>query len=334
MEIVTDKLKIDNEHWEEFVFNHPSGNIFHTPFYNNIFEGEKKITPFILCIKDEDNRIIGLLQAVIYKEYHGLLGSFTSRSIVMGGPIVLNETARDLLIRSYNKLIRPKAIYTQLRNLYDQNPFKKLYLNYGYEYEDHLNILIDLTESEDYLWKNVHPKGRNKIRRATREGTSFKILTNVNELPETYSILIDVYKRAKLPLLPYQIFKRAFTCSGVHVGMKVFCAVNMDKIIGTLYALYYRNIIFDWYAGGYLDYYKFYPNDLLLWEIFLWGKKNGFKIFDFGCAGKPGIHYGVRDYKMKFGGSVVNYGRFIKIHKQYLYNLGKAGLKVWKFIKR
>ena len=40
------------------------------------------------------------------------------------------------------------------------------------------------------------------------------------------------------------------------------------------------------------------------------GHQNIFQIFDFDGAGKPDIPYCVRDYKKKFGGKLVNYGRY------------------------
>jgi len=76
---------------------------------------------------------------------------------------------------------------------------------------------------------------------------------------------------------------------------------------------------------------EYRPNDVLPWHIFLWGKQNGFKVFDFGGAGKPNIPYGVRDYKLKFGGKLVNFGRFELIHKPVLYRLGLIGLFLFKF---
>jgi lipid II:glycine glycyltransferase (peptidoglycan interpeptide bridge formation enzyme) len=46
-----------------------------------------------------------------------------------------------------------------------------------------------------------------------------------------------------------------------------------------------------------------------MWHILKWGAENHYCIYDFGGAGKPGEHYGVRDFKAKFGGELVCYGR-------------------------
>ena len=64
-----------------------------------------------------------------------------------------------------------------------------------------------------------------------------------------------------------------------------------------------------------------------------WGSNNGYKIFDFGGAGKPNLAYGVRDHKLKFGGELVEFGRFEKVHNKFLMKVGELGLKLYKFIK-
>ena len=41
-----------------------------------------------------------------------------------------------------------------------------------------------------------------------------------------------------------------------------------------------------------------------------------------------------KDYKKKFGGEFVNYGRFEKVHKPFFFQFGKLGLKIWQKVKR
>ena len=48
--------------------------------------------------------------------------------------------------------------------------------------------------------------------------------------------------------------------------------------------------------------------------------------------GKPNQHYGVRDYKLKFGGKLVNFGRYEIVHKKHLFKIGKIGYYLFKKI--
>ncbi len=91
-------------------------------------------------------------------------------------------------------------------------------------------------------------------------------------------------------------------------------------------------MIYDWYAGADDSYLEYRPNDILSWSILKWGIKNNYEVFDFGGAGKPNVPYGVRDYKLKFGGELVNFGRFEIIHKPSVFKSGKIGLHIYKKI--
>ena len=50
----------------------------------------------------------------------------------------------------------------------------------------------------------------------------------------------------------------------------------------------------------------------LRWISIDYACKNGIEKFDFMGAGSPDEDYGVRDFKAKFGGSLVEPGRFIQ----------------------
>jgi lipid II:glycine glycyltransferase (peptidoglycan interpeptide bridge formation enzyme) len=256
------------------------------------------------------------------------------RCIVWGGPLVIGENidVGGKFLHKFKEIAQQKFIYSQFRNLFDTSNLKLVFSNLSWKYEEHLDILIDLTKTEEELWKDVNSKRRNEIRRAEREGTTFDIVSNYGQFEDTYNILREVYDRAKLPLPNYDFFEKAYKILNPE-HLKIFIALNEGKIIGTMYTLCYKGVIYDWYAGSYQKFYSKYPNDLIPWKVFLWGKKNGFHTFDFGGAGKPNIPYGVRDYKKKFGGEFVNYGRYEKIHKPIFFRIAKLGFIIYQKIK-
>ncbi|MCG8551524.1 MAG: aminoacyltransferase [Desulfobacterales bacterium] len=333
IETLTDLSKMDIDQLETFVCLHPHGNFFQSIKAFRFFQATNIYEPFLI-VAVENGEIVGSLLSVSMREGGGLKGYFSRRCIVWGGPLV-NAARADVyseLLKKFNEINGRMSIYTQFRNFFDLTDVEIEFHDQGWQSEEHLNIIIDLSKTEEELWKGVHSKRRNEIRRAEKEGTCFRVLETRDELDETYDILKEVYDRAKLPLPRIHFFKTAYDVLGTD-EFKIFLAVNGGKIIGTMYVLCFNGMMYDWYAGSYRVYYKKYPNDLIPWKAFLWGKENGFKTFDFGGAGKPGVPYGVRDYKKKFGGEFVNYGRFEKIHKPLLYQFGKLGLKAWQKLK-
>lgn len=334
LKIVTNADAIDRKEWERFVHDHPQGNVFQTPQMHAAYSAAKNYKPIVLACYDGDS-LAGILLAVVQKEYKGLLGKLSARSIIWGGPLVKNNDGHVLeaIMKEYERGIKKHAIYTQVRNIFAAGWAKNDLAKLGYVYEDHLNILIDLGKSEEQLWKDVHSKRKNEIRRAEKEGTSFSVSTNVDSLEKCWPILNSVYQRARLPLPDISLFKGLLETKDGSSYLKIFAAQNNGKIIGTLLALCWRDRVLNWYAGAYQENLSKYPNDLLPWEAMLWAKRNSCKTFDFGGAGKPGVPYGVRDFKMKFGGESVNFGRFQKIHRPILMKIASTGFRVWRFAK-
>jgi hypothetical protein len=50
-------------------------------------------------------------------------------------------------------------------------------------------------------------------------------------------------------------------------------------------------------------------------------------------AGKLNNDYGVRKYKLQFGGDLVEHGRYTKVLSVVLYFIGIKGLGLWKLLQ-
>lgn len=61
-----------------------------------------------------------------------------------------------------------------------------------------------------------------------------------------------------------------------------------------------------------------------------YANEHNIPLFDFMGAGKPREAYGVREFKARFGGELVEHGRFLCIRKALLYWIGKMGVKLLK----
>lgn len=333
--IVTNAAAIDQDQWERFVFDHPQGNVFQTPQLYAAYCNTKNYYPIVVACY-EANSLVGILLAVIQKEYKGILGELSARSILWGGPLIRDNDINILegVMNEYSRIVKHMVIYTQIKNIFSMDWAKIDLKQAGYNYEEHLNILVDLNKSENELWKEVHSKRRNEIRRATKEGTSFSELSDCDALNKSWPVLKDVYQRAKMPLPDISLFQNILAAEGGRSLLKVFAAMNSGQCIGVLLALCWRERVINWYAGAFQKDLSKYPNDLLPWEVILWAKRNGYKTFDFGGAGKPEVPYGVRDFKMKFGGELVNLGRFQKTHKPFTMSVAKLGFRFWQLIKK
>jgi lipid II:glycine glycyltransferase (peptidoglycan interpeptide bridge formation enzyme) len=305
------KDNIDDDIWNAFVLQHPNGNIFQTIEMYNVYKNTKKYKPLKLCVTDKDTgNIHGLLSSVTINEYSGILSRFSSRSIVQGGPLIGdNENTNiilPLIMDKYDGELKNKALYSQVRNLFDTNSGLKQIEKY--KFEDHLNFIINLDRKEEDVWGDIHKDRRKNINRSMNRGVTIEEVTDRTLIPVFYKLLQETYNNVKIPLADISLIYSAFDILVPKEMATFFLAKYQEKYIGARVVLTYKDMIYDWYAGAANDSLSLYPNEHLVWHILKWGRDRNFKKFDFGGAGKPDVPYGPREFKRRFGGELVNYG--------------------------
>lgn len=326
--ILTNYRNISRRSWRNFIKKQASATVFHTPEMVDIYIETPGYEPLVIATIDDQEEVTGLLIAVVQSFKDGFFQRFAIRSVVFGAPLVKDGDLgiADQLLRTYNELAQERGyIYTQVRNLTDMGFMSTVFQKNGYRYEDHLDIWVDLLQSEDVLWKDIHRRRRSQIRRAERMGVEVKSF-GLTELDNAYSILKDVYHRARLPLVNKQLFQESIKVLLPQNRLQLWAAYYNGKMVSVLFMLCYNKTMYEWYAGSLREYCSVCSNDLLPWKVFLAAKECGYERFDFGGAGNPHIPYGVRDYKEKFGGAIVPLGRYELIHKKWLMILAKIAM--------
>ena len=59
----------------------------------------------------------------------------------------------------------------------------------------------------------------------------------------------------------------------------------------------------------------------------MWGAENGYRLCNFGGAGKRDEEYGVRDFKAKFGGELICFARSTGSTTRLTFLLSGGGVK-------
>jgi lipid II:glycine glycyltransferase (peptidoglycan interpeptide bridge formation enzyme) len=73
--------------------------------------------------------------------------------------------------------------------------------------------------------------------------------------------------------------------------------------------------------------------DLLQWHEIAWSGEQGYSRYDFGGAGWPNVPYGVRDFKAKFGGDLVCYGRYRKVYSRWKMALAERAYAIRRSVR-
>ena len=315
--------------WRGFVEAHPQGNIFHTPEMFQVFSRTAGYRPTLWAATDDAGCVLALLLPVEIAVLGGPLRRLTTRVVVYGSILVESGPAGrkglDRLLAAYTRWARGRALFTELRNPYDLTALCPALDAAGFVHEAHLNYLIDLAQPSAALWADIKSNAQRNIRKAQKLGVTIEEVTEAAQVAPTYRLLREVYRRIQVPLADQSLFTAAWDIL-YPVGMFKILLVRVEgATIGALTLLLYKDTILYWYTGVDKAYAAYRGGDLLVWYVLEWGSAHGYRIFDFGGAGKPDEPYGVRDFKAKFGGELVNFGRDVCVHAPLLLKLSETG---------
>ena len=319
--------RLDVDAWRDFVARHPQGNVFHTPEMFEAFSRVPGYRPSLwAAVDDHSGDVLALLTPVQIALSNGPMSRLTSRDIAYGSLLTGRRTGRKLC-PSYRMRACDVACF-ELRNLSSLSAIQPLLGNSGFIYEDHLDFLVDLSQPEDVLWQRMSKSARKHIRRAQKhEDLAVVEAGTSKQLSEIYSLLRMTYDHARIPLADFSLFQALFEV--LRPRLAQFFVVLRHPIAGSVELLFNRTM-YGFYGGADRQFANLNPTELLQWRLFQWGQEHGYSVYDFGGAGKPDEEYGVRDFKAKFGGDLVNYGRNVCVHAPRLLEVSKRGYAVYR----
>ncbi len=328
---------LDETKWLEFVNSHPDGSIFHTPYIFRVFKTTKDYSPQVLFAFDSSGEeVLALLLSVEIKV--GDIPGFkklASRFVIFGGPLE-REGHCDFdnglleLLTMHDALAKKKGLYTEVRNYYDVSKIKKVFAQRNYHYEDHLNYLINLQRSPTAIFHSFSENRRRNIRKAIAEGLEVEEVDDTAKVSRFYDILKETYSRIRVPLPDSSLFESLYRELAPRGLVKLLIARGKNNYMSATTLLLYKGVILYWYSGTRTEFFSSYPNEFLIWHAIQWGAEHGFHTFDFGGAGRPNEEYGVRDFKARFGGTMVNYGRYIKVYHPFALRISKIGYWLYR----
>ena len=314
--------ELDERRWREFVEKHSQGQIFHTPEMLQVFAQTRGHQPGVWAVIDKEDRVLALFLPVQITLLHKWLRplSYLTMRAVSYGSVLYEENeqgkrALATLLKAYVKQADRGLLLTELRNLSSTESVQGTLREHGFTYEEHLNYLIDINKPPQAILQNIGQRTRKNIQRGLRQNLVKVVEANtLDQVAICYELLQKTYKAANIPLADCSLFDAAYQVL-YPKGMIRYTLAYVDQTpVATSIDLLYKNVMYGWYGGLDRNFARYMPNELLTWRVLEWGAEHGYSIYDFGGAGKPNEKYGVRDFKAKFNGQLVNYGRNIYAH--------------------
>lgn len=320
--------ELETKQYNEFVGNNLDGNFFQSLEYFNLYKGIKGYKPFIILLF-ENNKMVASLLGVMMQNY-GLFGIkpiISKRSIIIGAPLVENQKYINEILKELNSINKSKkVVYSEVRNLKDSKKVENIYIKENWNYDPHYNFILNnfkLKSNEVSLSKTR----KKQINRSIRNGASVIEASSNEEILEFYQLLKKHYAEKVKKPLPEEDF---FLQIGYNNDFSKYLLIKLDsKIIGGLLIVFDDKSVYQYYLCGEDGKYdSIYPSALATYAGIEYGIHNNIEFTDFLGAGKPGDNYGVREFKSKFGGDLVEFGRFKKIYNPVIYKSAELYLKM------
>ena len=315
--------------WNEYVQKHSKGSVFHTREMFRVFEDTPGHTPMWIGARDEDGEIIAILCAVKVTTISGVLSRFASRSIMFVEPIC-DDTDEGIL--ALTKLIEfhdakwgKQILFSEVRPMKPPIAEGVALESLKYKQLDYCNYINDLSDGPHVLASRIK-KTMRKIRTAKRRGLVIEKGDNQSLVERAYRLIQTSYAHSRVPMASVEIFKAAVR----HLPPEVL-HVRVGHVdgtdVGAAVGLVYKNRYFAWYNG------TTRPKGIsavatLVWDEIETACRLGLSEYDFGGAGWPDEDFGPREFKSRFGGTLVNHGRYRKIGSQIKLALAEKGYGV------
>lgn len=323
---------IDQQQWQQLIERSPYATWFQTDEAYRFYQSVCDMQAFAYGVSEDDN-LVGLVVGYTTTEKCKFKQHFTARSIIVGGPLIADNISNEALTALLKALRaignRPLAIgkevnspiYIETRNFSDYSRWKDIFEKCGFAYQPHFDIHVRCDEAHQ-----MSDRRQRELKRAIKNGATVAMAQSEQEIRDWYQILAKLYReKVRTPLFTEEFFLE-FYRKGVG---KYLLVKHEGKIIGGMMCpILEGKAIYEWYVCGADEEYKdLYPSVVATHAAIEYAKTNRLPLFDFMGAGNPDEAYGVRDFKMEFGGELVEHGRYLCVRKPMLYWIGKMGVK-------
>ena len=232
---------------------------------------------------------------IIHKPFFRLV-RFRVETIPLDGELTLSEERLFLnsVIEYFGSIGADMIIPPTTNTLFRTYPDGAEAAPYG-------SYIVDLTQPEDTIWKQLSESHRRKVRLATKSGVQIK--TGPDYLEAVFRLVRDTFKRSKLGFMNYPAFERQMLGLGEYV--RVWIAEHHGAIQAGMVTPFSQHSAYYVYGGGILSPASGATN-LMHWEAIRFFKQQAVKSYDFvGARIRPDAESkqaGLAEFKQRFGG--------------------------------
>jgi serine/alanine adding enzyme len=281
-EMQVEEVSRDEATWDPYVIGHARASGYHLMAWRRVIEGVFGHRTFYLAARDEQGQIRGVLPLVCLSSR--IFGCFlvSLPFVNYGGVLADNAASQDVLLRRAVDLAKKLgAGHIELRH--EQLP--------GLEWpnkQHKVSMRLDLPGEFDALWKTFPAKLRSQIRRAEKEGMTFRA-GREDLLKDFYTVFSRNMRDLGTPVYGPAFFAEILRAFPTNSRIGVVYLNQEPVAAGFLYA--FRHVLEIPWASSDRRYNRLAPNMLLYRSVLEYACREGFRVFDFGRSTPDGGTY-------------------------------------------
>jgi CelD/BcsL family acetyltransferase involved in cellulose biosynthesis len=287
-------LPPDDEHWLEFVQQHPEALPFHHPSWSWVLSESYGYRPFVLAIVDGQGQVdAGMPVMEIRTRFHRprwVSLPFTDRC----PPLAVDEVTAARLVELADRAREDAAV--ACLEFHADVPRDDVHRQ-----PRGVAHALSLSPDADLIFKGFkRSQVQRNVRKAERSGLELRRTDAEEDLTESfYRLHLRTRRRLGVPVQPRRFFEflwRRVIAQGR--GFVLLASRGGVPIAGAVFLTGGRTVVYKFGASEPSS-WPLRPNNLIFWDAIRWSCQNGFTTFDFGRSDLD--DWGLRNFKSGWG---------------------------------
>lgn len=297
----------DRSRWNEIVKSFPQYDVYYLNEYVAPFVITGKNESFLINFKNNNFELCYVIEKSDIADFEKFENKLTKNKLFdistpygYGGPLVKNYDAESikLFFEELKKWAKNENIISQFFR------FHPLIENYKHfeeicEIKNLKKTVVVNLENEQAVFDNMASTCRNRIRKAINSGIKIEIdnsKKSQERFIELYKLTMDKNNATDFYYFNDKFFEELFKTLGE--SSNLFNSVYENKIISSAIVLNCNKHLHYHLGCTDVEYIKLAPNNLLFYEIALYGVRNGYTKYHLG--GGTGIEDSLLTFKKTF----------------------------------
>ncbi len=297
-------------------------------FFNSkvLFENYASVEgyePFFLIGYDNDT-IVAYWLLVIIRQSKSIPSTLSSRCVAYGYPEIASDTDQidviDTMLTTLTDFLHHKVLYVEVRQVSYHALFTPHFIQHHFKSIAWLNVVNQLPKTIEEAYKKLKAGKRRQIKNNERLGLQVRPAASHEDVVAFVQILQQLYAHLAKPLPPLRFFTQFYETACQQGNGVILVATYQNKILGGILCPTEASTLYEWYIGNdNKPYRSITPSVSLTWGAMCYAIENGFRVMDFMGAGKANKPYGVRSFKLSFGGELIPVLRYRYITTPFAY---------------